>query len=139
MRLAMAVLCDAVSVREGTLGVLGAGLNILWREKYPAPLMMDLALLLEFGPEEAGIEFDLDVTIFPAEDEERSEPLFEAQGQGSVDGETVTTSYVPLPLQLGAVEIPSAGEYRLRIVVSERIDVEIPFYAHKGTPDSFGS
>lgn len=39
----MAVLCDRATVRDGLLHILGAGVTIVYRDKVPAPLDVDVA------------------------------------------------------------------------------------------------
>ena len=58
-----ALLCDAVTVRENLLHVLGGGLGQIWRESYPAPLGAELALLLTLHPSETADEHELRVLI----------------------------------------------------------------------------
>lgn len=43
MEIVSGLLCDAASVREGLLHVLGAGITRLWRPVTPAPLNVTLA------------------------------------------------------------------------------------------------
>ena len=58
MKLSSALLCDVATIREGLLHLLGGGLNVLYRESYPASMQATLALMLEgaesdFRPAEA--------------------------------------------------------------------------------------
>src|SRR6185369_17203940 len=41
-----AFICDAVTVREGLLQVLGAGITFLNRKEFPAPVLMSIAATL---------------------------------------------------------------------------------------------
>lgn len=49
VRATTAILCDAATVREGLLHLLGGGVSALGRPSFPAPLLVDLALVLEFN------------------------------------------------------------------------------------------
>jgi Family of unknown function (DUF6941) len=46
MRTVICALCDRATVREGLLHILGAGITTLGRPSLPAPMEVDLALLL---------------------------------------------------------------------------------------------
>ena len=63
MRLAIGTLADAANVREGTLSLLSAGINVLERGECPAPLGASLALLLEIPAQHAFDEIRVDVTV----------------------------------------------------------------------------
>jgi hypothetical protein len=62
-----ALLCDAATVRENVLHILGGGLGQLWRDVYPAPLGADLALLLTLHPSETTDEHELRILIQDAD------------------------------------------------------------------------
>ncbi len=52
MRVTCALLCDAATVREGLLHVLGGGVTRIWRTEVPTALGVDLALLLSMDQAE---------------------------------------------------------------------------------------
>ena len=58
-----AMLCDAATVREGLLNVLGAGITRLHREQFPAAMGTQLALLLHSNAKEMGKPHKLLITI----------------------------------------------------------------------------
>lgn len=128
MRFAVATFCDAATTRVGLLNMLGAGINLISRDQWPAPLGATLAFMLEVLPEEAkpddvlGFSVELRAVGFG------SEPIATVEG-----GFTGAFSFTPdAPLQLAAVLptedilLPAAGRYRcsVQIVDGPRADIE---------------
>jgi hypothetical protein len=58
-----ALICDAATVREGLLNVLGAGITRLWRPQLPAPLSIDFATLISCPQEQIGRLHEVEVRI----------------------------------------------------------------------------
>ena len=61
MRIDAALLCDAATVREGLLHVLGAGVTRLYRSKLPAPLNVMFAVLIDVAPGEADTPHEVEL------------------------------------------------------------------------------
>lgn len=129
MRLAVAVLCDSASVREGTLGMLGGGLDTAWREEFPAPLLMTLALMLEIPMEETGQATPIEVAVIEASATNSDEAMFVAQGEINTERVPDSGVYVSMPLDLSQVTIPLVGDYECRISVAGEVHTVIPFRA----------
>ncbi len=62
-RIASALLCDAATVREGLLHVLGAGITRLHRAEYPAPMQVTLAAQIVLTPVEVEFPHHMTATI----------------------------------------------------------------------------
>ena len=63
MELKAAIICDAASVREGLLHVLGGGITRIWRQDLPAALGVALAVIVDLPPD---VMFDPhEVTVDP--------------------------------------------------------------------------
>lgn len=111
------MLCDFATVREGLLHVLGAGVTRLWRQTYPAPLGLSLALLFRLEPSETHEQHRLRVVLVN-EDGQRQAELdgqFGVQaGPGTRPGEQVV---MPMVLNLQGMPIMKAGTYSLDILL----------------------
>lgn len=57
----MALLCDAATVREGLLHLLGAPITRMWRQTLPAPLNIALGVILCLTPEELPVPHEVSV------------------------------------------------------------------------------
>ena len=136
MRLAVATLCDAANVREGTLSVLGAGLNTLLRAEYPAPLGLWFALLLEVPPAESGRTVRLEIRVQECNAPANAEPLALVEGEFTTEEAADTSTYLPAPIDFSPVEIPSAGEYEVIVRVAGEERARIPFYARLAPPET---
>lgn len=117
MRIAMAVLADAASVRENTISVLSAGITRLWRTDYPSPMDTALAVLLEIAPDDDASDIEISAKISgPAA--ASSGTIAEIRGRISVEPERTESFYVPVPLQLRGVPVPSPGTYEIALTVT---------------------
>jgi len=54
VQLGCALHCDAVSVREGLLHILGGGVTKVMHPEYPAPLLTSFAVHLRLSPDAPG-------------------------------------------------------------------------------------
>jgi hypothetical protein len=111
-----AFLCDAATVRENLLHVLGGGITRTWHDNYPAPLGLALAMMLTLQPTEAG-DHKLRV-ILQDQDGVAIVSLdggFQVtRGPDARPGELLA---VPLVLALHNVAIPKAGTYSVEVLV----------------------
>ena len=64
MEIAAALLCDAATVREGLLHVLGGAITRVWSPGLPAPLGVALAAVIELAQEETAVPHELQVEVF---------------------------------------------------------------------------
>ena len=113
-----AFLCDAATVRDNLLHVLGAGITRLWRPEFPAPMGADLALLLTLHPLEAEEPHRLRVVLQDADGAEvaklDAEFALDADGTQLHPGESFI---LPVVVPLSNVPIPAAGRYAAEILV----------------------
>lgn len=111
-----ALLCDAATVREGLLHVLGGGVTRTWHDGFPAPLIVALAMMMTMPANEAG-EHRVRIVL---QDQDGKTLVtvdggFEvAKGAVSKMGEHLA---VPLAIPLHGVVIPKAGTYSLEVLV----------------------
>lgn len=124
-----ALLCDFATVREGMLHILGGGVSRVWREQFPAPLGLTLAMLLALEPAEARHPHKLRIVLQDVDGASVAEldGQFGIQaGPGSKPGEQVA---MPLVLNLHTVQIPKAGEYSLEVLLDGLVVRSMPFRA----------
>lgn len=127
MQVASALLCDAASVREGLLFVMGGGITRLWRENFPAPMAVELAVVLELRQSELSRPHEIEV-IVQGEDGGR---VAHVKGgvQAAGDLEFGETLLVPIILSLRDAGLPREGRYDIEIAVDGNHHRTIMFQA----------
>jgi hypothetical protein len=127
---ASALLCDAATVREGLLHILGGGITRLHRPEFPAPMQVTFVAQVVLTPSE--IAFAHDVTaVIQTED---GEVVVQANGHLEAGepnpllepGESVI---LPLVINLANVVVPRHGGYSIEISVDEVHQTSITFRA----------
>ena len=63
MRLNAAILCDAATVREGLLHLLGGGITRIWRAEIPTVFAVDLAVVLGMTQVEQDQSHDVRIAL----------------------------------------------------------------------------
>jgi hypothetical protein len=129
IHLGAALLCDAVTVRENLLHVLGGGVTRLPRPGFPAPLAAEVALLL-YVDGDPGVEVTHKVTGECRLRGSEDAPIFAFEYTlrtvlGSEEGAQSVSAVLPL----SNVGIPAAGAYEITISVDEKPVGQIPFTA----------
>lgn len=112
-----ALLCEAATVREGLLHILGGGITRIQRPGFPSLLQLDLALVFTLTPSEAQERHRLRVVVQTADGAKLADARAEFGVTASVDlqpGERIASS---LALQLRQVEIPAAGVYGVEVLI----------------------
>ena len=130
MRVDCALLCDAVTVREGLLHILGGGVTRINRPEYPAPMGLALALLIDVHPTEIDRPHVAQVLVLGAD----GQRLFEMQLQFGLEapppdmppGEHFP---LPLPVPLHTVPIPSEGAYSVEVLIDGNHQKAVSFHA----------
>ena len=120
MKLDMAMLCDAVSIREGLLHILGGGITRIWVEQFPAPINATLALRMLIEPAQAGVAHEVKLLVQGPDGEELG--TFNLDFGVNADASTPTEDVpVPLAIPMGQVAVPKAGSYSIEVMVDEKI------------------
>ncbi|WP_420639296.1 DUF6941 family protein [Candidatus Poriferisocius sp.] len=115
MDIRVATLCDFAQVREGLLFVSSAGITRVYRESFPAPTGVMLALVLEMSPIEAMDPHKITVRIEDADGRKLAEMVGELQvklGSGHDPGELVN---VPFVADFRTMKLPTPGRYQVAI------------------------
>jgi hypothetical protein len=125
-------LCDSARVRENLLHVLGGGITRLRKEAYPAPMQVDLALMVTLTPSERANLHSLGVDIRGAD----GEIIFGLQGQFGIselgpDTPAWENSQVPIAIQMQLVAIPEPGDYVIEVMIDNRSTRSLHFRAEE--------
>lgn len=116
MKVVSALLCDAASVREGLLFVMGGGITRLWRQEYPAGFGCSLAMMLELHQMELERPHEIDV-LLQGEDGQELARVKGGFQMGAPNLEVGETALVPFAVDLHGVSIPAPGTCTLEISV----------------------
>jgi hypothetical protein len=135
VRIDCALLCDAATVREGLLHVLGGGITRANRPEYPAPLGMAMALRILVHPTEAGDPHNLKMLLQAADGEKVAE--FDLQfglnePTGLDPGEEAS---LPVPVPMAGIVLPAPGSYSFELLIDGIHQTSIPFRATLVTED----
>ena len=136
MRIDCALLCDAATVREGLLHVLGGGVTRATRDSFPAPLAMTLALRVMIHPTEAAKAHELTMILL-AQDGERVVELSVEFGLN--DPESIPTgeeASLPLPIPMPDLPLPHAGSYSFELLIDGIHQATVPFKVVEGETES---
>jgi len=117
MQVAAAFLCDAASVREGLLHVLGGGITRVWRQEFPGPMGMSVAMLLELHRQELNRPHELSITVMGEDGQSVAEVKGGFQAPANPNLEVHEGLLVPMTLDLRAAAIPAAGAYTVDISI----------------------
>jgi hypothetical protein len=134
VRIDTALLCDAATVREGLLHVLGGGVTRVNRPEYPAPLApLTIALRILVDPTEADRAHQLDVRLQGEDGHEvaKFEVQFGIGDPGDVQPGEELSMALPLimPPEIG---LPHAGRYSFELLIDRSHQASIPFIATLG-------
>lgn len=110
MHVSALVIADAVSIRENLLHVLGAGVSLLQRESYPAPLLADVGLVVNHKTSTRHLSVKLTLRR-----DGKPEALTEIQIEGDISMFADQRGYASTPFAIEArsIAIPEPGDYTL--------------------------
>ena len=131
MRIDTALLCDAVTVREGLLHILGGGINRINRPQYPAPLGAALALRILLHRTELDRQHTLEV-VLAGEDGQmiaKVEAPFAVPREAVVDLRPTEEVIVNVPIGLQGLLVPREGAYAFDLLIDNTHAASIPFHA----------
>ena len=108
-----AFICDAVTNREGLLHILGAGITMLTRREFPAPLSMSIAVTLT--AEHAGT-FNVTANVRADGSDAVLDNVTGIMLAGPVDPPE-DGIVLPFTITLGRSTVPAPGKYFVDIFV----------------------
>lgn len=112
-----AFLCDYASVREGLLHILGGGITRIWRDEFPSPLGVGLAVMFELHRMELGRPHEVAIEIR----DEDGASLAEIRGGFGADSIPAIGPHekilVPLAIGLHGLQVQKHGDYEATIAV----------------------
>ncbi len=124
-----ALLCDAATVRENLLHVLGGGITRVYRPQFPATLGLDLALILTLTQSEAQEKHRLRVLVQTADGAKLAEAIADIGVSPSGDIKPGERMIVPVALSLKEVQVPAEGVYGVEVLVDKSLQREFTFVA----------
>jgi hypothetical protein len=129
VKVGTALLCDFATVRDNLLYVVGGGVTRLWRDEYPAPMGVSLALVFEVHQMEVAHPHEIDVRVVGEDGAE----IARVQGGFQTDlppevhvGEELL---VPVALDLRNAGLPARGAYSIEISVDATHQRTLQFWA----------
>lgn len=135
MNIDCALLCDAATVREGLLHILGGGITRLHRAEYPSALGTALAVRVMVHPTEADRSHQFETRLLSEDGEEVGsvQVNFEMSHPVAVlrPGEELS---VALPLSLHGLGIPHPGAYSFELLIDGVHHASVGFVAEEGQP-----
>lgn len=112
MQITTLALCDAASVREGLLNVLGAGITFVARPSYPAPLLCDIAVIVNHSARDTALTLTLTLR-----ESGKKDVLAEIVAEGPIsmapEAPKDATGAVPFAIDARGIAIPKPGSYIL--------------------------
>ena len=128
MRISTALLCDAATVREGLLHVLGGGVTRLGRGEFPAAMDVELALMVQQHPTEFHGQHTLRVMLQDTDGQELAQAEMTWGPLQVLDG-MHTDAWQPVVIPLRSVVLPGPGDYSIEVLIDGIHQVSIDFVA----------
>lgn len=128
MKLAAWMLCDAASVREDLLHVLGGGITRLDRS-FPAKMNLTLAMLFQSEPGDETRSYDCNLRIKADDGDELSRISFEIVGESSEKIQDWEPATIPAVVSLHDTTLPKPGIYFLEFTFNEGEPLTYSFVA----------
>jgi hypothetical protein len=131
MRVDTALLCDAATVREGLLHILGGGITTVVRTEYPAELGVTLALRIMVHPTEAEHPHQLQIVLQGQDGEKVTEVRAEVQAETPPDGlEPGDEAELLIPWDFpGRPKLQGPGRYSMELLIDGVHQGTVPFKA----------
>jgi Family of unknown function (DUF6941) len=130
-----ALLCDAATVREGLLHILGGGITRISREEYPADLSLTLALRIMVHPTEAEHAHEIQIIVQGEDGEHVVEVRAQVEAQQIPENlEPGVMGQLLIPWNFpGRPKLPAPGKYSMELLVDGVHQRSIPFTADIST------
>ena len=123
------LLCDAATVREGLLHVLGGGISAMGRTEYPSTMQASLAVIVHLHPTEITTPHVLRVLVQNADggDVAHIDVTIDAT---QLQADFPTRDIVqPIVIPLQNVTLPAPGDYSVEVLIDGMHQDSVPFAA----------
>lgn len=125
----VAALCDYAQVREQMLTVASAGVTRAYREKYPAPMGVMLALMVEMSAADAKMPHEIQARVEDSDGDKIAELGLAFQVGAILDLDPGEMLVVPTVLDLRDIELPRPGRYQVVVVPEGAEEIPLSFRA----------
>ncbi len=131
MRVDTALLCDAATVREGLLHILGGGITNIVRTEYPAELGVTLALRIMVHPTEMEHQHQLQIVVQDEDGHKITEVRAQVQAEPPPEGvEPGDEGELLIPWDFpGRPKLPAPGRYSMELLIDGVHQASVPFKA----------
>lgn len=131
MRVDTALLCDAATVRDGLLHILGGGISQVERAEFPAELGVTLALRIMVHQTEAEDVHEVRIIVQGQDGEQVTEVRAQAQLGPPPEGlEASDEGAILLPWDFpGRPKLPHPGRYSMEVLIDGHHEASVPFKA----------
>ena len=130
MDLQTAMLCEAATVRDGLLYILGGGVSTYTVAQYPTPLGVSLAVLIELDYLDQGEPHGFRITLLDAEACELGRAEGEFATMVELDLNVVAT--LPAAIPLAGMTLPAPGNYEIRLEIDGNTRARLPLESRAG-------
>ncbi|MDH3225766.1 MAG: hypothetical protein OEM67_01585 [Thermoleophilia bacterium] len=121
MKVDTALLCDAVSIREGLLHILGGGITRIWVEQFPAAINATLALRVLIGSDEAESPQGINLLVQGPDGEELGSFNLDFGVNAPEGADAAGEVPIPLAIPMQQVQLPAPGSYSIEVKVGDTI------------------
>lgn len=137
MKVTAALLCDAATVREGLLHVLGAGLTHFGREAFPARMDCDFGLALEVEEGDVRSPHTVRCSVHSEDGDETYAVADLGFGPGEAEGPEPLPQALAAVLSLRNVGLPKPGRYFVSVNLDDNEAVRLNLIVYEvPQPDS---
>jgi hypothetical protein len=133
MRVDTALLCEAATVRDGLLYILGGGIQRIELPDYPAPMPLTIALRVMLHRTEVETPHELQIRLL---EEDGDEVVRVGMGFGVGDPAGLPVgeeAAIAVPWNFpGRPQLPHAGRYSMEILIDNVHQASVSFTAAQG-------
>lgn len=120
------MVCDAVTVRDGLLHILGGGVGRVPRLGFPAALDNDVALRLVLSPDEVQGQHKIEIRVVTSEGAVASSVTGEFAAGISAGRPVDSEVSLNIPVSLRQVVLPGPDRYEIEVVVDDQPFTRFP-------------
>lgn len=124
MRIIAATLCDFAQVRDGLLSILSGGVSRIWRDEFPAPMGVMLALMFEVSADELKDVIEARCSVEDQDGEKVFDAVIALQGGMATGLDAGELIQAPFIFDLRNVGLPQEGRYMVRSWLPKGADAE---------------